>query len=873
MKKIYVTFIILMLAAVCGTSFAAKRDLEPLTIPLSETKEYSINSLDKAVSLNPDIAIVKKVSESIYSVTGVGNGSTFIIFWKQSGEKTALKVTVKPAAAVADDEGSHGSQNDDQSLKIGYNFFTYNGASVSQYSFNQWSYSGLFHQLTFTGKTPLGTTNSMVQYEGYNNRYGFTKLALNFKTDKYYFNFGDSFTNFSDITLPFLNYQGLYFNLTPNNVVDLTVAGGDTANGLWGKTVWDDSRPKQTFGAAKLTVKPLKNFSFNLTAVSSTQEALGMGSNIMALGALYRPFDRLTLQGETATSGGGKAWWSEAVYNGDNMFFKGTYRNVGPDYITPSDSVNWRGTEGFFLSGSYKPLSFAEIGASADRYINSYLQGSSSTFYNKNLRGNLRLIMGPQTTFTYSPWIEDKRGYPSGGIGEGSTTQISHDFKLVVPNTVYARYEPTKFTDSGSAEADYLNESTLLGIRMGISDALSFNVEKGWETKTLFFNLSQENINYIRMMLNYNSKIGRTPFYSTINSQYYSSYSTDGTGLNEMWADVELGYEITDRAKAYVRGKIGDYRGIGASTVDRAENHINVGFNYVFDTKSQWQGLSYVSGYVFIDTNGDGIRNENEKGIPGARVIVGNRITTTDKTGMYIIRSITAAPTRISLDQNSISSGYILTSPNPVEIDTRTTQSADFGVMGQPSVRGTIYFDANSNGIYDVSDVPMPSVKITYDGGSVVTDANGNYEIFGLKEGPQNIYLDVASIPAEYNAAGKTSAIITVKKGACAYADFKLGMPKAIYGYIYYDKNANGRKDYGEKGFHGIEVRLNGNTTVTSPDGMYVFKNVDYGVNKLTVAKTTIPSGYFMPDKTLAKYVNVKRGGKSAYEVNFRLKK
>ncbi|MEK7376859.1 MAG: hypothetical protein AABZ57_06850, partial [Candidatus Margulisiibacteriota bacterium] len=489
--------------------------------------------------------------------------------------------------------------------------------------------------------------------------------------------------------------------------------------------------------------------------------------------------NRLLLQAETAASGAGKAWWSEAVYNGDNIFFKGTYRNVGPYYVTPSDSVNWRGTEGFFLSGSYRPFSFAEIGASGDRYINSYLQGSGSAFYNKNLRGNLRLIMGPRTTFTFSPWKEDKRGYPSGGIGEGSTTRLSQDFKFVVPNTIYAGYQPTKFTQSNSAEADYQNERALLGVRMRVSDALSFNVEKGWETKTLFFTLSQENLNYIRMTLNYNSKIGRTPFYSTISSQYYSSYSTNGTGLNEIWADMELGYELTDRAKAYIRGKTADHRGIGASTVDRSENHINFGFKYEFDTKSRWQGLSYASGYVFIDTNGDGVRNGNENGIPGARVIVGNRMATTDKSGMYIVRSITAGPTKISLDQNSIGSGYILTSPSPQQIDTKITQSADFGVVGQPLVKGTVYFDANSNGISDISDTPIPSVRITYDGGSVITNANGGYEIFGLNEGLRSIYLDPASIPAEYNTAGNTLAVVTVKKGACAYADFKLGMPKA----------------------------------------------------------------------------------------------
>ncbi|MFA5097963.1 MAG: pilus assembly protein N-terminal domain-containing protein, partial [Candidatus Margulisiibacteriota bacterium] len=651
MKKFFLFLTVLLIsAAFYGAGAAAHLDI---AINIAETKEYSFFELDKVISLNPDVAQVKKLSDRAYSVTGVSRGSTFLIFWNYSGEKAAIKVNVSYPAPAVQDEGSL-SKTDEESLKFGYNFFTYNGSSVSQYDFNRWSYSGLFHQLNASGQTPLGMTNSYIQYEGYNGRYGITKMALGFKTEKYYFNLGDSFADLSELTLPFLNYQGLYYNLTPNEYFELTAATGASANGLWGKSVWNDSRPKQTFGAVKLLVRPRRNLNFSLSAVTSSQEVTGQGSNILALGAMYRPFDRLTLQGEAANAAsGGGAYKAEAAYTGDNLYLKGTYRSIGADYITPSDSVNWRGTDGFYLSGSYRPLSNVDIGFSSDRYINTYLQGPSSTFYNSDVKGSLRVRAGSGTVFTYSPWKEDRRGFASGGIGEGSITQLSHDFNFIVPNTVYARYEPTKFTQSNTVESDYVNDRMLMGLRLGVSQALSLNIERGWETRTLLYNLSQENTNFIRMLLNYNSKLGRTPLYTSVNSQYYNSTSASGTGLTEMWADAELGYELDQRAKAYVRGKVANYIGTGGSTADRCENHVSFGLKVLFDTGSKWKGLSYVSGHVFVDQNGDGIFSEGEKGIPGARILVGSRTVVTDRSGRYFVGAVTAGATKVKLDLSS----------------------------------------------------------------------------------------------------------------------------------------------------------------------------------------------------------------------------
>ena len=79
-----------------------------------------------------------------------------------------------------------------------------------------------------------------------------------------------------------------------------------------------------------------------------------------------------------------------------------------------------------------------------------------------------------------------------------------------------------------------------------------------------------------------------------------------------------------------------------------------------------------ISGYVFLDDNGNGIRDAGEPGIPGVRVVVGGRAVRTDARGRHSSWDLVPfEPVEIWTDSTSI--------PDPTLVPVRNQIS----VMGR----------------------------------------------------------------------------------------------------------------------------------------------------------------------------------------------
>src|SRR5690606_31706706 len=111
--------------------------------------------------------------------------------------------------------------------------------------------------------------------------------------------------------------------------------------------------------------------------------------------------------------------------------------------------------------------------------------------------------------------------------------------------------------------------------------------------------------------------------------------------------------------------------------------------------------------------------------------------------------------------------------PATVTVPSGGDATANFG-FGTPipgSISGTVFDDANGNGIQDGGEAGIPNITVTITGPSgtftVTTDANGNYTQPGLDSGSYTVNVDTndPDLPAGVVLTTGNSSTVVVPSG------------------------------------------------------------------------------------------------------------
>ena len=157
------------------------------------------------------------------------------------------------------------------------------------------------------------------------------------------------------------------------------------------------------------------------------------------------------------------------------------------------------------------------------------------------------------------------------------------------------------------------------------------------------------------------------------------------------------------------------------------------------------------------------------------------------------------------------------------------------------------YIDSNNNGIRDPGEPGIPGVTVTLtglNGGTVTTDANGNYVFINLTAGSN--YTITETQPNEYgNGLENSSNTISIPSlPATGSSNNNFGeIPGSISGVVYFDADNSGTLTAGDTRLPGVTVSLqdgNGNpvnnpltgqpyVVTTGADGSYLFENLPAG--------------------------------------------
>jgi protocatechuate 3,4-dioxygenase beta subunit len=308
---------------------------------------------------------------------------------------------------------------------------------------------------------------------------------------------------------------------------------------------------------------------------------------------------------------------------------------------------------------------------------------------------------------------------------------------------------------------------------------------------------------------------------------------------------------------------------------------------------------------VWYDLNNDGLQDPNEGGVQGVTVTLyeadGTTViatTTTDALGNYIFTNLDAGTFVVGF--SNLPAGFTITGQNtdaqgvngesnsdadPTTGKTTTIalaqgedkMSVDMGIVppaNTASLGNYVWIDLNNNGLQDANEPGVPGVTVTlYDNaGNVLdvttTDANGMYQYVGLTPGTYGVGFsnlpngysfttqdaDASGINGATNSDANTTTGLTATvtlAGGDNNPNLDAGIVSttvaSVGDYVWHDLDGDGEQDANEPGVGGVLVTLYDNTgnpvasTITKPDGSYIFTNVTPG--DYTMGFTNIPGG------------------------------
>jgi uncharacterized protein (DUF2141 family) len=295
-------------------------------------------------------------------------------------------------------------------------------------------------------------------------------------------------------------------------------------------------------------------------------------------------------------------------------------------------------------------------------------------------------------------------------------------------------------------------------------------------------------------------------------------------------------------------------------TLQSGANRAGVDFGFIKT------GTGSISGTVYNDANGNGVRDSGESGMPGVRVFLDvnnnsaydsfEQSTLTDSSGNY---TFTGLGSGVSYNTDiSAPSGFLqsnLTGGLNLS-DGEHVTGHDFAVTNHPFVRGTVFKDLDGDGIWDNGDSPLPGWTVYVDSNknssldpgepSIVTDAQGNYQIGGLslgtyvvREVPQPGFQQTLPTGGSYTITFNELMFLNGKY----FGNHPITGAGSISGMVYNDLNGNGSLDTGEPGLSGITVYSDANnngkldtgelSNVTDSSGAYRLSNLSAGTYKV----------------------------------------
>ena len=220
-----------------------------------------------------------------------------------------------------------------------------------------------------------------------------------------------------------------------------------------------------------------------------------------------------------------------------------------------------------------------------------------------------------------------------------------------------------------------------------------------------------------------------------------------------------------------------------------------------------------------------------------------------------------ATQTYLSLDCYVDHSPYVLGtvgSPWMTRTMIRVTRSLPFGgarspqFPGRPShsgpsgrINGVVFADWNGNGIMDADESPVSDITVSLGAmGAVQTGRDGQFTFAGVPVGELAVSLDMASVPADYDAPADQSQTVVVSRNQATALKFALLPLGSVHGVVYQDVDGDGKLSSADVAIdRAVLVLDDGARTEVTRDGRFRFDTVRMGSHTINLLMASLPDG------------------------------
>ncbi len=253
---------------------------------------------------------------------------------------------------------------------------------------------------------------------------------------------------------------------------------------------------------------------------------------------------------------------------------------------------------------------------------------------------------------------------------------------------------------------------------------------------------------------------------------------------------------------------------------------------------------AFVSGHLFIDTNGNGTQDAGEPSLQNVNVVItdsnGHQQTLSSNVSGNWTATVPPGSTtaKVNTADPNLPAGAVLSAgTDPITV-TAVANTGIFttndGYFVPATVTGHLYIDTNGNGTQDAGEPNLPNVDV------VITDANGNHQTVSTNpNGNWTASVPPGSTTAKVNTAdpdfiaavpaghAQTQGTDPITVTAVANVSTSAGndgyfIPATVTGHLFIDTNGNGVQDAGEPNISNVGVVItdaNNNQQTVTTDG------------------------------------------------------
>lgn len=741
-----------------------------LEIELGKPLIVQGNQISRFLVTGPKMLTIERKAPDKIEVRPLDLGTSFLHIWDNQGRWTfkVRNIPTRPVGPTLEEIRRREAERA-ENFKIRYGFnrdVYYSGTRPGNFSrqtlaFNQW--------LGIDGETPYGRFDSsarIAKHEEYNDlthlTMGLTEAEIGPLKDFDLRGFDYSMYS-SELGFPGMSLRGLRFDQRLEaDRGDYTFFWGREGQGTLGRLSPGLEEAEDAYlEGARFLYRPWENFNYQLGYYHGYGSERDASLQNDALDLMVN-FDSKNL-GLSAQGGYNTARFAYAlnsVFKIPGLRIAAEYRNIYPEYTTIIGRPSRLGEMGGLCFVEFDKIENLFIKQRLDVYQDRlYPNPERLDAWNIESDTDVSYRLSEDTTLNanFRYWDEKGRISPRRERSMGGGISKSFDFLKTRDLSIYSNYQYEVTKNFNSIASDYDRNRITTGMRLNLFDGFSVfaSEEFSW-----LHEVSADQSSLPRAWeagIDYNHQVGRLPLYASLRASYRDEKDTSSTysflsGEDSLDIQGGLSYQLFGDWEVFLDGRI---RQVWPNNLEEtgvyAEGEFITGARMLFDTGLTWNPVGSIYGVVFKDINGDGLHMEDEPGIEGVKIFLGeDKASISDKDGKFIFPKVRAKQAYLTLGLSSVPSGFVpsTATSQKVPIEHGGVSVVNFGLSFRCEVVGSVFIDANGNGRFDPEEEGQQNVILRLeDGTEATTNDQGRFYFRRVSPGEHILTLEINSVP------------------------------------------------------------------------------------------------------------------------------